>query len=140
MVRALMVNAMKGDIPSIAFIRNMTRARNPEEEQQAQAEHDRLLEETTGRLRAQLEKEGAWDGQETELCMLAETAVLVARLNDLLAAPDFQPVTTDPRTGHQTVSPLIQLRDKQREQFQTLLDKMRTDTIRRKITRKNMKL
>jgi hypothetical protein len=50
---------------------------------------------------------------------------------------DFQPVITDPKTGKQTVSPLIQLRDSQRELFDKQLAKLRHDAISRKMMAKN---
>ena len=43
MVNALMTNAMKGDIASISFIRNMTNVVNPEQESKAQSEYTQYV-------------------------------------------------------------------------------------------------
>ena len=67
-------------------------------------------------------------------------AIALQKLNDLMAEPDFQMVATDIKTGHQTVSPVIALRDKQRDLFQQQLAKLREEALRRSITRKNMRI
>ena len=140
MVNALMANAMKGDIASIAFIRNMTQTADPEKDEKAQDEHFHTVRDYAEKLRQQLINEKAWDGQTTELVMVAETAAFIDELSQRIAAADFQPVTTDLRTGKQTVSPLIQLRDQQRELFDKQLAKLRQEGISRQITRKNLRL
>ena len=140
MVKSVLNNAMKGDLSAIAFIRMLTTDTDPEKERQTQERHRQRLEDITQRLTRQLRDEHAYDGQDTEIMMVAETALLVEKLNDLMAAPDFQVITTDIKTGHQTVSPIIALRDKQRETFQQLLAKLREDAMRRIITRKNMRI
>ena len=140
MVNALMANAMKGDIASISFIRNMTKVADPVEESEAQSKYTRYVADIADRLKHQLMEENAWDGQQTELEMLADTAILVEKLSRQMASPDFQEVITDPRTGKQTVSPLIALRDSQRELFDKQLAKLRREAINRMMVRKNLKL
>lgn len=138
MVRSLMKKAVDGDIASIAFIRNMTRTSDPVAEAAAQARHTERVATVAGTLTEQLKNEGAWDGQSTELEQLAETVVLIEQINEMMAAPDFQLVTTDARTGHQAVSPLIALRDKQRDMFQQQLNKLRQEAINRIIARRHL--
>ena len=140
MVNALMMNAMKGDIASIAFIRNMTQDTDPEKEKEAIEKHKETAIEFAIDLRRQLEDEGAYDGQDVEIAMLAETAVMVDELTRRIASSDFEPVMTDPRTGKQTISPLIQLRDSQRELFDKQFAKLRQEAINRKIMKKQMGL
>ena len=140
MVNALMANAMKGDIASIAFIRNMTQTADPEKEKAAREAHTETVTKIALRLKEQLTEEKAWDGQDVELAMVAETAAMFDDLTSRIAAADFQPVITDPRTGKQTVSPLIQLRDAQRELFDKQLAKLRREAINRQIARKNLRL
>lgn len=140
MVKSILNNAMKGDLASISFIRMMTKDNDPDKAKEASERHKKRLQEITDNLVKQLKDEHAYDGQDTEIMMVAETALLVEKLNDLMAAPDFQVITTDIKTGHQTVSPIIALRDKQRETFQQLLAKLREDAMRRIITRKNMRI
>ena len=98
------------------------------------------MQDIADRLKHQLMEENAWDGQQTELEMLADTAILVEKLSRQMASPDFQEVITDPRTGKQTVSPLIALRDSQRELFDKQLAKLRREAINRMMVRKNLKL
>lgn len=139
MVNALMANAMKGDIASIAFIRNMTRTVDHEEELAALTAHTDIVKRIAVELKDQLEAEGAYDGQNVEVAMLAETAALVDKLSSQMASPDFQEVITDPRTGKQTVSPLIALRDGQRELFDKQLAKLRREALNRKMTKQHFK-
>lgn len=140
MVNALMANAMKGDIASISFIRNMTNTTDPIKEIEAQQAYTLYVAQVADRLKHQLMEEKAWDGQQTEVEMLADTAIMVEKLSRATAKPDFQAVITDPRTGKQTVSPLIALRDNQRELFDKQLAKLRREAINRMMVRKNMKL
>ena len=140
MVNALMANAMKGDIASISFIRNMTNVADPEKERDAQDQYTRYVAEVADRLKHQLMEEKAWDGQQTEVEMLADTAIMVEKLSRATAKPDFQAVITDPRTGKQTVSPLIALRDNQRDLFDKQLAKIRREALNRIMTRKNLNL
>ena len=140
MVNALMANAMKGDIASISFIRNMTNVSDPMVSKEAEDRYTKYVADVADRLKHQLMDEKAWDGQQTEVEMLADTAILVEKLSRLMASPDFQEVITDPRTGKQTVSPLIALRDSQRELFDKQLAKLRREAINRIMMRKNMKL
>ena len=140
MVNALMMNAMKGDIASIAFIRNMTQDTDPEKQKEDLEIHKETAIRFTQELHRQLEDEGAYDGQDLEIAMLAETAVMVDELTRRIASSDFEPVMTDPRTGKQTISPLIQLRDSQRELFDKQFAKLRQEAINRKIMKKQMGL
>lgn len=140
MVKSVLNNAMKGDLASISFIRMMTKEADPDKVKEAVEKRHQRLKEITGDIIAQLKAERAYDGQDTEIRLVAETAVLVEKLNDLMAEPDFQMVATDIKTGHQTVSPVIALRDKQRDLFQQQLAKLREEALRRSITRKNMRM
>lgn len=139
MVNALLANAMKGDIASIAFIRNITKTVDPEKEQEAHEVHVMRVADKVSDLICQLKEEDAYDGQDTEITLLAEKAIFVADLDTMISASDFQAVTTDPRTGKQTVSPLIGLRDSQHELFEKQLAKLRQDATNRKIMKKNMR-
>ena len=137
MVNAVMNNAMKGDIASITFIQNLTRVIDTEEEEKnkgaIQLRHDLKFEE----LKDQLKSQGLYDGQDAELNMLVDKYLFVKDLDYQIMRVDFQPVITDPKTGKQTVSPLIQLRDTQRELFDKQLAKMRNDAISRKMMAKS---
>lgn len=139
MVNALMMNAMKGDIASISFIRNMTQTVDPKEEMLAHDAHVAHVAYLTGILTDQLKEENAYDGQDTEIQMLAEKAAFLVGLDAKIARSDFQPVMTDPRTGKQTISPLIQLRDSQRELFDKQFAKLRQEAINRKLMKKQLK-
>lgn len=139
MVNALMANAMKGDIASISFIRNMTNVVNPEQERNAQEQYTKYVADIAERLKYQLIAENAWDGQQTEVEMLADIAIMVEKISRQMALPDFQAMITDLRTGKQTISPLIQLRDSQRELFDRQFAKLRNEAINRKIMRKSLK-
>jgi len=139
MVKAVMKNAMEGDLQSIAFINAMTRDIDPEKEKEMRAGYEAKLKTVINQLTEQLKKESAYDGQDLEIKMVAEIQLMVEKLTDIINAPDFQAMTTDPRTGKQSVSPVIQMRDKQRETFQTQLDKLRQNAMQRAIMKKQLR-
>ena len=140
MVKSVVNNAMKGDLASIAFIRNMTKDANPEADRQARERHQERVEKVACDIGQKLGQEGLFDGQSIEIRMVAEIKVFTDELTEMMTAPDFQAVSTDMKTGHQTVSPIISLRDKQRDLFQQQLAKLREEALRRSITRKNMRI
>lgn len=138
MVKSVVNNAMKGDLASIAFIRNMTKDANPEADRQARERHQGRVEDVASDIRQNLDQEGLFDGQSIEIRMVAEIKVFTDELTEIMTAPDFQAVSTDMKTGHQTVSPIIALRDKQRDLFQAQLQKLRDEALQRIITRKQI--
>lgn len=140
MVKSVVNNAMKGDLASIAFIQNMTKDSDPEKEKEARQQHSERVDAVVKQLTAQLEGEKAYDGQDLEIRDVAEIKVFAEELTQMMAAPDFQAVSTDMKTGKQTVSPVIALRDKQRELWQQQLAKLRQEALQRIITRKNLKI
>ena len=137
MVNAIMNNAMKGDIASITFIQNLTRVIDTEEEENNKAAKEARHGYYFEKLKDQLKAEKLYDGQDAELDMLTDKYLFVMDLDTQIMRVDFQPVITDPKTGKQTVSPLIQLRDTQRELFDKQLAKLRHDAISRKMMAKN---
>jgi len=140
MVKSVMTNAMKGDLASISFINLMTRTADPEKEQESRQKHQERVKAISQQLKDQLENEKCYDGQDIEIEAVAETAALLERLNEIISEPDFQMVSTDMKTGHQTVSPVISLRDKQRDLFQQQLNQLRQEAMKRIITKRNMKI
>ena len=140
MVKSVVNNAMKGDLAAIAFIRNMTKDADPEAERRAREQHQERVEKVACDIATTLGNEKLFDGQTIDIREVAEIKVFVEELTQMMTAPDFQAVTTDMKTGHQTVSPLIALRDKQRDLFQQQLEKLRQEAMQRIITRKQLKL
>ena len=138
MVMSVVNSAMKGDIASIAFIRNMTKATDPEAESQHRQRMAQRTDELEAALRSQFQNEGLYDGQDTELRQLAETALLVEQLTEEMRADDFHATLAEYRRDGSTattVNPLITLRDQQANRFQELIDKMRQDAVKRKLNR-----
>ncbi len=140
MVKSVLSNAMKGDLSAISFVRMLTRDSDPEKEMEAQQRHRQRLKEITDGMVAQLESEKIYIGQRMEVEEVAEIKILLEDLNNIISSPDFQPVTTDMKSGHQSVSPVIALRDKQRELFQQQFAKLRDESMRRIFARKNMRI
>lgn len=136
MVRSVKNNAMKGDLASIAFIDMMTRNADPVEEARQREEHSVRVRELQAQLTEQLKGEGAYDGQDLEIAQVAEIAETLERLNSMISAPGFQMVITDFKSGRQTISPAIALRDKYRELFQKEMQKLRDDAAFRALRRK----
>lgn len=133
MVKSLMNNAMKGDIASIAFIQNMTKTHDAEAEQKQREEHEQRLNKKCEELKSMLVGEGNYFNQDEEVKQLAEISLLIDKLSYIIAAPDFQEVMTDARTGKMQISPVITLRDQQKDRFDKLLNNIRVDALKRKM-------
>ena len=140
MVKSVVNNAMKGDLASIAFIQNMTKDSDPAKEQEARQRHRERVDVIADQLTTQLKGEKVYDGQDAEIRDVAEIKAFVDELTDMMSTPDFQKVSTDMKTGKQTVSPVIAMRDKQRELWQAQLARLRQEAMQRIITRKQLKL
>lgn len=138
--KSLVAKASQGDLSAISFIRQMTRTTNPDQETKAKAEYDLQIAEVSEKIKSQLEKDKLYDGQDLEIRSVSEIAVTLNKLSEIMSHPDFQLVATDIKTGHQTISPVIQLRDKQRDLFQQQIQKLRDDALRRILTIKQMEL
>ena len=131
MVKSVVNNAMKGDLSSIQFVRMLTREYNKEDEQAAKERHAKRIKETEDAIKKELGEHHAYCNQNSEINVVAEIKLLLEDLDEIINSSDFQIFTTDYKNGHQNISPVITLRDKQREIFQQQLDKLRTDGINR---------
>ena len=140
MVMSVVNNAMKGDIASIAFIRNFTKQPDGAgmEEQT-----DNQLQTIIDALKQQLQGEKLYDGQDAEIAMLAETQLLVDKLTHQMHQSDYEPTITEYRRDGSTqtiINPLTKLRDDQQDRFRAQLDKLRKDALNRILNKRNMKL
>ena len=139
MVMSVVNNAMKGDIASIAFIRNFTK--QPDATDQLKAQED--LKAITESLKHQLQGEKLSDGQDAEIAMLAETQLLINKLTEQMHQADYEPTITEYRRDGSTqtiINPLTKLRDEQQDRFRAQLDKLRKDALNRILNKRNMKL
>ena len=140
MVKSVINAAMKGDRSAVNYVRTLTRTADPAtemaERERTASRRENLFHELTEQLRA----ERLYDGQDAEIRVVAEIAFALERLDDLIAQPDFQFVTTDYKSGHQSVSPLIALRDKQRETFQKEMSRLRQEAMQRIVTKARLKI
>lgn len=142
MVMSVVNNAMKGDIASIAFIRNFTK--QPDGIGSAwERQTDTQLQSIINSLKHQLEGEKLYDGQDAEIAMLAETQLLVDKLTHQMHQADYEPTITEYRRDGSTqtiINPLTKLRDEQQDRFRAQLDKLRKDALNRILNKRNMKL
>lgn len=139
MVMSVVNNAMKGDIASIAFIRNFTK--QPDVNDQIKTAEK--LQAIVASLTKQLQGEKLYDGQDSEIAMLAETQLLVDKLTEQMHQADFEPTITEYRRDGSTqtiINPLTKLRDDQQDRFRSQLDKIRKDALNRILNKRNMKL
>lgn len=140
MVMSVVNNAMKGDIASIAFIRNMTHSPDAEADRCRQEEMQNRTTAIKDNLLKQLQAQQLYDGQDIELEQVAATALLVEQLTEQMRQSDFQPTVTEYRRDGSTqaiINPLVTLRDQQQQRFQQQLDKLRQDAINRRVIRKH---
>lgn len=139
MVMSVVNNAMKGDIASIAFIRNFTK--QPDSNDQMKTVEK--IQTITEALKKQLQGEKLYDGQDAEIAMLAETQLLVDKLTEQMHQADFEPTITEYRRDGSTqtiINPLTKMRDEQQDRFRAQLDKLRKDALTRILNKRSMKL
>lgn len=130
MVMSVVNEAMKGSIQHIAFIRNIQRNDNTDNEAAKQMHEDRRYS-----LIQQLRDELNTDGlsafvQEYELEMIAEQRMLVDTLNEQISCPDFQPLISEYTAGGQmkmVLNPIVSLRDAQQKKLQQDIKEMRME-------------
>jgi hypothetical protein len=140
MVMSVVNNAMKGDIASIAFIRNITKTTDVEADEARAREMGEYMKEVVGRLRKQLQSEGLYDGQDQEIEMLAETVILTEQLTAQMHSADFSATRDEFRRDGSTqviVNPIIKLRDEQQNRFRAELERIRNEASRRKYQKKH---
>ena len=135
MVMSVVNNAMKGDIGSIAFIRNITRNDDPDDGKEYRDMMRERYDKIRSKIIAQLDGEGLYDGQDVEIDLLVETVVILEQISEQMQAADFATTITEyTRDGNTKtiVNPLISLRNQQQDRFRQQIDKLRADAKERK--------
>lgn len=143
MVMSVVNNAMKGDIGSIAFIRNITRNEQSVEDEEFARKREERTEKMRLQLKKQLDDEGFYDGQDFEISMLADTAILIEELNEQMQSPDFSPTISEYTSTGNTktvINPILTMRDQQQDKFRQQIDKIRKDAKERITARKLKKI
>lgn len=141
MVMSVVNNAMRGDIGSIAFIRNITKNDNAVEDEELVRQREEQSAKMRAQLKEQLENEGFYDGQDFEIGMLADTAILIEELNEQMRRPDFSATISEYTSTGNTktvINPILTMRDQQQDKFWQQIDKIRKDAKERK-TMRNLK-
>ena len=141
MVMSIVNNAMKGDIASIAFIRNVTKNDNIEDDEELVRQRKEHSERMREQFTSQFMNEGLYDGQDFEIGILSDTAILIEELNEQIRRPDFSSTISEfTSTGNTktVINPILTMRDQQQDKFWQLIDKIRKDA-RERINTKNLK-
>lgn len=141
MVMSVVNNAMKGDIASIAFIRNITNSGHTSDDDEIVRQRKDMSENMRKQLTEQLKNEGFYDGQDFEIGMLADTAILIEELNQQIRRPDFSATISEYTSIGNTktvVNPILTMRDQQQDKFRQQIDKIRKDA-RERINAMNLK-
>lgn len=141
MVMSVVNNAMKGDIASIAFIRNVTKNDSQQEDEELVRQREEQCKRMRLQLTEQLKNEGFYDGQDFEIGMLADTAILIEELNQQIRRPDFSATISEYTSIGNTktvVNPILIMRDQQQDKFRQQIDKIRKDA-RERINAMNLK-
>lgn len=142
MVKSLVTKAGKGDIAAINVVRNMTRQSTQEDDQETER-RERLVDEYQKQLTTQFKGEKIYDGQDTELRMLAESRYMVDLLTRRMQQADFEPMLTEyTQSGgtKQTRNPIIDMHKEVKKQFDADLQRLRQEAMQRIITRKQLKI
>ena len=128
--------AMKGDIPSLMLLRNMTARTSSADAEQHQQHQQELYEEARRQIIQELTAVDLYLGQDLEIEQLARNKVILSRLDALMQAPDYEDVLqTYDKSGHQslTINPLHRERDQRQRQFLQDLQQLRSDAVRQKM-------
>lgn len=139
MVMSVVNNAMKGDIASIAFIQNITKAADSDADRAHRKEAETAKQAAIGKLTAQLQDEGLYDGQDQEIELLADTFLLAQQLTDQMQSAEFSATRDEFRRDGSTqvvVNPIIKLRDDQQDRFRAQMERLRTEARKRSVTRR----
>ena len=138
---SILQNAMKGDIPSATFIRNITRTNTDADEAQAHRRQE-AFQTAFAQIRRELEAEGLYLGQDIEIEKLAHNMLIVQNLNEQMQQPDYEDVIREMHRDGSTamrLNPLHEWRDRYQKQLLADLKELRTDALRRKINIRNKK-
>lgn len=141
MVKSIVTKAGKGDIAAINVVRNMTRRPTDEDSDEARRREQRVADYER-QLTDQFKGENIYDGQQQELRILAESRYMVDMLARRMQQADFEPLITEylqNGTTRQTRNPLIDMHKEAKRIFDTDLQRLREEAMRRFITRKQMK-
>ena len=141
MVKSLVTKAGKGDIAAINTIRNMTRKTSKDDEEES-IRRENIVTSYQEQLTQQFKGEKMYDGQDSELRILAESRYMVDVLARKMLQADFEPLITEyTKDGgtRQTRNPIIDMHKEAKKQFDADLARLREEAMRRIITRKNMK-
>lgn len=133
---SILQNAMKGDIQSATFIRNLTRSIGETDEESARR-IQQALDAAVQKIHSELQAEGLYLGQDIEIEQVAQNLLLIESLNRQMAAPDYEDLIQEYRrdgTMQMRINPLHEWRDRYQKQLLSDLKDLRTDAMRRKIS------
>lgn len=138
--KSIMNNAMKGDIAAVNFIRNLTKANDPDAQQKRERQAAEKLAAQMDRMKHELEADGLWVGQDMELEQLAQNWLIIDSLNHQMQAEDYQDVLTEFRKDgsiNTRINPLHEWRDKYQKQFLSDWKMLRMEAARRVMMNKH---
>lgn len=136
---SILQNAMKGDIQSATFVRNITRT-TTESDEERQRRQEEAMQRATSKIRRELEAEGLYVGQDIEIEQIAQNLLLIEQLNAQMQSPDYEDMVQEYRRDgsmSMRINPLHEWRDRYQKQLMADLKELRTDALRRKVNMKN---
>lgn len=143
MVKSVVNGATHGDFQAIAFINNLKKSEDSPEHQRHRKEQEQQLLTNEDQIAAQLKADGIYDPtMQIEIERLANTLLIVQRLETLMREPGHQDVLIEVnRMGmtKATLSKIDELRQKQLEQFNRDLQLLRNTALQRIQTRRRYK-
>ena len=137
---SILNNAMKGDIQSATFIRNITRRDQSQDDEIRRKRYDEQLNIERQRIRNELEREDLYIGQDMEIEQIARTKIIIDRLADAMQQPDYEDIVNEYHrdgTFVQRINPLHERWDKMSKQLLADLKSLRIDALQRSINIKN---
>ena len=138
--KALLNNAVKGDVPSILTLQNMMRKPDPEGDRRRSERREAMLTANRQRLEDALRSDCIYmKSLDIEIGALAQTLTLISDIEEQMQQPGFQNLLTDFQkngTTTQRLNPLIELRDKYQAQFKKEWQELRNDALRRKMMKR----
>lgn len=137
--------ALSGDLPSIAFVLNlqMQQQRDPKTEAEEADRRRQQTEQNRDEIRRTLEADNLWtDSLALDIDELAQQKTFIDRLTEQMQAPGYQDTFTIPRkdgTMMPVLNPITDYRDKAVAKFQTGMERLRQEAVKRKLQARQFK-
>lgn len=136
--------ALSGDLQAVAFCLNLQQQqRDPKTDAEEADRRRQQTQQNRDEIRRTLEADNLWtDSLALDLDELAQQKTFIDRLTEQMQAPGYQDTFTIPRkdgTMMPVLNPITDYRDKAVAKFQTGMERLRQEAVKRKLQARQFK-